>query len=373
MAVMQLVDRKLLKLDNPVNLHLGKHQLKDMSSQGKPITIRHLLSHFSGLKNQTSLLPVWKRELPKPLEELVAEMQFEFGPGIRYQYSNSGYALAGLVVQKVSGKSYEQYLVDHLLKPIGSANNGPINPTATVLEQRAFPYRLKNGRAEPVEPQRFDIYPAGDAYISVPDMAKLLSVHLNNGMFEKQRILSDQSVKEMRTPQFSGKDGLDFGIVEADDERFIMHGGQVPGWNTKFILATKSKTGVYIATNSSEGLLPIDILAQMSVDLLRGKKVGTGLVKRVVHLGISFRKDKQTQFLRAQAIFPISSASQAGINKDTLIREINGVAVKELSMSKCLQLMEGGLGMKIKLEILEPGNTQSRTITLTKQAFLAPG
>jgi len=373
MAVMQLVGNGLVKLDDPVNKHLGEHAVADMSADGKPVTLRHLLSHYSGLTVSTESVPVWERRLPKSLEVHAAELKAIRAPGLKYEYSNSGYALAGLLIQEVSGKTYEKYIVEHILKPVGSTNTGPVDPTPIMLEQLAHPYKLVHRKAIPEVRYRLDVYPAGDIHINVPDLAKVLLAHINDGMSGNARLLSKSAVLEMQTRQFIGKDGLDFGIVEADGDKFIMHGGGIPGYSSKFILGTKSRVGVCIAANAGKAQLPNDITARLAIDLLRGKKIGNGLLRKFLHVGISFRKDKETGLLRIKEIFPNSPASQAGLSVGTLIRKIDETEVKGKTLSECLKLMNGPAGTTLTFEFFNPEKNSTETVPLKKQTFLAPG
>jgi len=372
MAVMQLVDKKLVKLDDPVNKHLGEHAVADMSDEGKPVSIRHLLGHYSGLTVSTELVPVWERKLPKTLEEHVAELKVKRAPGLEYEYSNSGYTVAGLLIQEVTGKSYEQYIVENILKPVGSSMTGPVDPTPEMLEQLANPYKLVDRKAVPEVRYRLDVYPAGDIHMSVPDLAKILLSHINGGRSGNAQLLSESSIEEMQTGQFGGKDGLDFGIVEADGDKLIMHGGGIRGYSSKFILATKAHVGVCIAANAGDAQLSNDITARLAIDLLRGREIGAGLIQKVVHVGISFREDKETGLLRIGNIFPNSSASKAGLSIGTLIRRIGDTDIKGRPLKECLQLMKGPEGTTLTFDLYELENDTTRTVELKKQAFLAP-
>src|SRR5262249_18428538 len=152
-------------------------------------------------------VPLWKRRLPKSLEELAAELEAEHAPGTKHRYSNYGYALAGLLVQKVSGQSLEQYIVNNILKPVGVDVSGPFDPTPEMIEELALPYSLEGKKAVPEKQVRFDVYPAGDAYLSVPAMSTVLLTHLNAGRHGGVSLLSETSVEEMHNPQFGGTYG----------------------------------------------------------------------------------------------------------------------------------------------------------------------
>ena len=373
MAVMQLCDRGKLKLDDPINKYLGEDAVKDLSDEGKPVTVRHLLSHYSGLTVKFEWLPVERRKIPRTLEELAAELEAEEPPGTRYKYSNSGFALAGLLLQKVSGQSYEDYLVEHILKPVGVEKAPPINPTPEMIEQLALPYRLENRRPLPVLRQRYDIYPAGDAYMSAPTMAAILLTHLNGGKRGDAVILSEDSVREMQTRQFGGRDGLDFGIRYVKGEKLVMHGGGVPGYTTKFILAMNSRVGVYLASNGDRAHLPNQILAQRAIDLLRGKKLGDGLVRQIVGLGIVPVIDPKTGVVQIGNVFPRSPASQAGLSAGWMVQKVDGVDVKGKSLQEFRRLIAGPAGHAVRLEVGDADGGRERNVSLMRQRFLIPG
>ena len=375
MAVMQLVDRGLIKLDDPINNHLGDHLVRDLTDEGKPVTVRHLLSHYSGLTNETEMRPVWERKLPKSLEELAARTRAEFDPGVRYEYSNAGFALAGLLIEQVTGQSYADYLVEHLLKPTGSTNEGPVVPTAEVLEQLAFPYQIEGRQAKPEIPHRFDVFPAGDLYLSVPDMARVLLLHLNGGKYGDVRILSDQSLQEMRTRQFGGKGGLDFGsrryrwakpcsCMAARCPDGTQNSSSRPSHEPEFISPPTLAALCYPSISSHK----------WRSTCYAAKEIGTGIVKRIVHLGISFREDEKSELLKIGAIFP-QFASKPGWSDEWPADPVALAAKvwKGKTLRECLRLMNGDRGTEVTLEIVDPGNSGARTVSLTKEPFLAPG
>ena len=380
MAVMQLVDKGRVQLDDPVNKYLRAHAIKDMTADGRPVTVRHLLAHYSGLKSPVEVgrsngtwIPLWSREAPQSLREMAADLEPKFMPGEEYRYSNFAYALAGLLVEEVSGQSFEQYVVENIFKPLGIAETGPVNPTPEMLERFAFPYRMERNKAVPERQLRFEAYPAGDIYLSVPSMAKILATHLNGGKHDDVSILSEKSVKEMHTRQFGGKDGLDFGIREHQGETLIMHGGGVWGYSTKFILCLESKVGVYLAANSTQVRLPVQLLAQMSMDLLRGKQIGKGLVRVVNHYGIHFVQNQETKMWQIGGTWPKSPASRAGLSLGLRILKINDVAIQGESLQSILRHTRGPLGTKVRFELLDPTKNVSKTVELTQQTYMMPG
>ena len=369
MAVMQLVDDGKIGLDDPINKHLGDDAVNDLSKDDKPVTIRHLLSHYSGLSVSHEMLPLWKGRRPKSLQQLASELTAEQDPGTTYRYSNSSYALAGLLIEKVSGLSYEQYLVDRILKPLGVKVDGPIHPTPAMIEQMAFPYRVEERKPVPQARYRFDVYPAGDAYLSVPDMARILLTQINEGA----SILSRDSVKEMQTAQFGGDSGMDFGINEFAGDKLLIHAGGVPGFSTKFILSPNAKVGVYVASNAGDAHLVNNIVTQAAIDLLRGRKLGTGLLREVTGFGFQPAIDADSGFIRIVEVFPRSPARQAGLTVGDLVRKANGATVSGKSLPEFLRMIAGPADKPVKLELFDSKRQRTQTIELLRGNFLVPG
>jgi D-alanyl-D-alanine-carboxypeptidase/D-alanyl-D-alanine-endopeptidase len=251
-AVMQLVEQGKLKLDDPINRYLGESQVKDQSD--KPVTFTHILSHWSGLKNGAETQPIWSRKLPKTLEAMTSSLYSIRAPETKWEYNNFAYGTAGLLVQKISGQEYEQYIVEHVLKPLGATTTHPVYPSPEMVERMALPYGAGGslGKPEPVAQVHFDVYPAGDVYLTAEDMARYLAAQLNGGVFHGTRILSEESVREMHKPRFGGDYGFGFWMVHdsASGHTLIHHGGAIPGHRAFLIGDLDAHVGVYYMTNS---------------------------------------------------------------------------------------------------------------------------
>lgn len=271
-AIMQLREAGKLDIDSPVNNYLGESAIADLSNEDTPVTIRHLLSHHSGLTGPIEMIPVWERVLPGTLEEVASEISAEEPPGINFKYCNHCFALLGLVVEKVSEQSFQDYILENILKPLRIKSEGPMVPTPEMIEELALPYSIVNNQAFPESQIRFDVFPAGDMYLTVPEMANFLIAQLNGGLFKGQSILSPESVAEMQKAQFGSYYGLGTGVINIDDENFFLHTGALPGFSTAFKVGTSSKTGVYIASNSGGVHDVLVSIGDLSLRLLSGEK-----------------------------------------------------------------------------------------------------
>ena len=251
-ALMQLAEQGKLKLDDPINRYLGESQVQDQRE--KPVTFTHILSHWSGLKSGAETQPIWSRRLPKTLEGFTVALSSVRAPETRWEYNNFAYGTAGLLVQKISGIEYEKYIVDHVLKPLGVTTAHPVYPSPEMVERMALPYRAGGslGKPEPTAQVHFDVYPAGDIYLTAEDMARYLVAQLNGGVFQGSRILSEESVREMHKPRFGGDYGFGFWMVHdtASGRTLIHHGGAIQGQRAFLIGDLDARVGVYYMTNS---------------------------------------------------------------------------------------------------------------------------
>jgi CubicO group peptidase (beta-lactamase class C family) len=252
-ALMQLQEQGRFKLDQPVNQYLGDIQIQDQLQSDKPVTFRHMLSHWSGLKSGAVTKEIWRRELPKTLETMVAGLYSIRAPEVKYEYNNFAYGMAGLLIEKISGTDYESYMLEHVLKPLGVATPHPVYPSPEMVERMALPYTPggANGKPQAVAQVHFDVYPAGDIYLTAEDMVRFLGAQLNGGMFQGKRILSEASVKAMQQPQFGGTYAFGLSVRKDDNGHTIInHTGGIPGQSSYMAGDLDAKVGVYFMSNS---------------------------------------------------------------------------------------------------------------------------
>ena len=272
-ALMQLAEAGKLKLDDPINHYLGNSAIADFSSEGNPVTFRHLLSHHSGLKGPIEIVPLWERKVPKSLESIALQISAEEQPGTHFDYCNHCYAMVGLAIEKISNQSFEEYIVEKILGPLDIDSKGPIAPTPKMVEELALPYVLENKKAIPEYQSRFDVFPAGDIYLSSPEMAKFLIAQLNGGMYKGKSILKESSIAQMQEPQFGSNYGLGARVFKKGDKTYLYHTGQVPGFSTYFEIETSSRTGVYLASNAGGVQDILSEIAELALSRLNGNNL----------------------------------------------------------------------------------------------------
>ncbi|HKJ02831.1 MAG TPA: serine hydrolase domain-containing protein, partial [Longimicrobiales bacterium] len=193
-------------------------------------------------------------------------------PGVEYRYCNECFGIMAWVVEKVTGQSYDTYVAEHILGPLGVDVTSPSVPSPAVVERLALPYDLVDNAAEPVPQVRYDVYSAGDIYLRASDMGRFLAAQLNRGVFRGRRILGEASACEMQRRQFPDQAyGLGTGVVDDGGRRFLQHSGAIPGFNSISLGEPATGMGVYIMSNSGSSSKAIAPLARLAMSLLRGE------------------------------------------------------------------------------------------------------
>jgi len=271
-AIMQLSESGKIDLDAPVNKYLKSDSIENILNCDCPITMRHLLSHQSGLKGNTEMINLWDRKELKNLESITKEVNQTKEPGKEFEYCNHCYAISALALENITGVDFTTYVMDRILEPLRIDEN-PFSPSPEMMEMMAIPYKLKDNKATPENYVRFDVYPAGDAYLNPTLFAKLLIPQINNGKYKKFSLLNEKSINEMQSEQFQNKDyGLGLFISTLDSHKTISHGGTLPGFTSYFLIDLKTKNGIYIMSNAGEIRQVLEALSKYAIRLLNGEK-----------------------------------------------------------------------------------------------------
>ncbi|ABM80879.1 serine hydrolase [Hyperthermus butylicus] len=244
-AVMQLVEAGKLSLDDPADKYLPV----ELRVRGEPVRIWHLLSHTSGIPALgyaeallTGYLGLDRRWLP--FSEPMAVLEWlERGarrwavatPGERFFYLNEGYVALGVIIERVSGVKFEEYVERNIFKPLGMSSSTLDASRAQSSPLYATPY---DASTTPPQPAMIPtgITADGGAYSTVLDLVKFMSMLANRGRLGDTEILSPSSVEEMEKPrvqlpsQIWGNDSYGLGLIIYDGfpgGRLVGHSGSV--------------------------------------------------------------------------------------------------------------------------------------------------
>ena len=254
-AVMQQVAAGKIDLDADVNKYMD---FRIPEKYGKPITMRDLMTHTAGFAEVIKDLGVPTPKDLYPLKRYLSEHipPRIFPPGKVVAYSNYGATLAGYIVQRVSGEPFDQYVEDHILKPLAMSRSTFVQPLPAALQgDMATGYVTATGKTivpfEPIEP-----YPAGSFTSTATDMANFMIAQLQNGQFEGTSILPTATAQEMHSHQYSaapGMNGFDLGFYQENRNglKIIGHGGDTVAFHSDLHLLLDKDVGVFMSFNSA--------------------------------------------------------------------------------------------------------------------------
>lgn len=258
-AVMQLVEQGKLDLDTDVNQYIdfeipAELEFASGSSQPTPITLKHLMSHTPGFEDFSSLIFQLRQDRMPSLEEYVREYRPArvFPAGELIAYSNYGTALAGYIVEQVSGLPFAEYVETHLYAPLDMRHSTFRQPLPKpIAAKMAKAYRYVDGEYRQGEFEYMP-EPAGSMSSSAADMARFMLAFLQDGEYNGQSILEPETARTMLSPLFShhpSLNGMAYGFIEGEfNERYVLlHPGSTMLFNTALYLLPQERTGIFIS------------------------------------------------------------------------------------------------------------------------------
>lgn len=248
-AILRLVEQGKLAIDDPIAKYLPEYP-----TQGKTITIEHLLTHTSGIRSYTGM-SAWRPPMIKELS--VAEMidvfkgePLDFAPGERWLYNNSGYFLLGAIIEKITGQTYEQFVEREIFAPLGMTHSF-YGSHARVIPRRVPGYEKRNGQyVNAAYLSMTQPYAAGSLLSSVDDLA-LWDAALSAG-----KALQPASMTRMFTSYVlsSGKPtgyGYGWAIEAYDGHPVTTHGGGINGFVCQVVRIADAHLYVAVLSNNA--------------------------------------------------------------------------------------------------------------------------
>lgn len=289
LAIMQLVEAGKIALDCPARNYLPWFEVADARASEK-ITVRDLLNQVSGLADSG-----FTGHVPQnaTLEECVHSLRraCPVEPvGTTFQYFNSNYRILGLIVEKVSGRPFGEYLAENIFRPLQMIHTRA-SPYGTDLAQGYIPLL-----GFPVAfPQRYLPYAVPSGYIisTAEDMAHFLIAQGNEGRYGQTRVLSPKGIELMQTPRIDLKSlyGMGWFVEHRDGVPLIRHSGDLDTFHGDAILLREQKYGLILLYNES-GVLPEALVFphmwEGMVRLLNGQNPNSQISLRTVSLILVF-------------------------------------------------------------------------------------
>lgn len=250
-AVLMLVEEGKIKLDEKIGKYLG-----EVPDAWKNITVRHLLTHTSGMTDYPKDFDFRRDYTEDELLKVAQAVPVDFQPGEKWQYSNLGYVTLGFLIRKVTGKFYGDFLQERIFKPLGMTTARIISES-DIVPNRAAGYRLVNGELknqEWVSPS-LNTTADGALYLTVLDMAKW------DAALYGEKLLKKTSLEQMWRPVKlnDGKTypyGFGWALGEIKQHRFIEHTGGWQGFKSLIVRYPEKGITVIIFFNFAQARDP---------------------------------------------------------------------------------------------------------------------
>ncbi len=275
-ALMVLVERGLIRLDDPINNYLGEVSLTARVGNAQDATIRRAASHTAGLPLHSHHFYDNEPERPPSFDETLQRYgNIVSEPGARFQYSNLGYGLLGYIISQVSGMTYADFMGKEVFMPLG-LNNTSVGMESPGKADYAVKY-AEDGSVVP--PSVSDSPGAGTVFGSVHDLIRFAMFHLHDVLPGQEEIISSAAIEEMQHPVPGTRarrpwerEGSGYGIgwnisVTSGGLLAVHHDGGIRGVSTVIVLIPEKEIAIAVLTNT-DCSWPDDILMEIVSILL---------------------------------------------------------------------------------------------------------
>jgi len=263
-AVMQLVEQGKIDLNADINIYLKDFKIPD--TYPEPVTMKHLLTHTPGFDDFINEIAARRAEDLVPLAEFLERKMPArvLPPGKLTSYSNYGTALAGYIVEKISGMPFEDYVEENIFEILDMQQSTFRQPLPSHLaDDMSVGYTYEKGI---YKPQGFEyingIAPAASMSTTATDVAKFMIAHLQNGKYGENRILEEETAKLMHTQLFTHDPRVDgnahgFWEMTHNNIRTISHGGDTYLFHSLLSIVPEKNLGLFVSFNSVGGSWPV--------------------------------------------------------------------------------------------------------------------
>lgn len=270
-SLAMLVDEKKLKWDDPAIKYLGGFQLFDPYST-RELTVADLLSHRSGLTRGDLLWYGSAYDRDEVLRR-VRHLKPSWSLRSRFGYQNIMFLAAGQIIPSVTGKTWDDFMRERIFMPLNMKSTSTSIKSFAGSTNVATPHSKIDDKVRAVSWRNIDnIAPAGSINSNVADMAQWIRLNLNEGDYEKKRIVSAAAIKEMQTPQtiirLDGPRahlypeahfhayGLGWFLSDYRGRKIVEHGGAIDGMRAQVGLIPEEKLGLVVLTNLHGTIFP---------------------------------------------------------------------------------------------------------------------
>lgn len=290
-SIMQLAERGKLNIDDSVDKYLPWVKIIPPDST-KKVTIKHLLTHTSGLKRSIHDRLVWSinAKSPKEFTKKIGEIKTDRIPGETWDYSNLGYVILGSIIETVSGENYEDYVEKNIFTPLEMKNTFASEKKLSAADY-APGYEIFFGMPKKFKLEyRNDLVCIGWIYTNVDDMTNYMMMFLNDGTYKGRKILSSDSIKEMKKPYINVNTTDTFGLSLFKSGDLYLHGGDHTNYHALMVWNPTNKNAAILMYNMNHYFINNDViniynalfkknlpnpsqcLDSLTIDLVRGSR-----------------------------------------------------------------------------------------------------
>jgi CubicO group peptidase (beta-lactamase class C family) len=306
-AILQLVQQERVRLDDPITKYVP-----DVDTRGRTITIEHLLTHTSGIPNYTAVPKFDELHLrklsPRQIVALVDDQPLDFEPGSQFRYSNTGYVLLGMVIERASGQQYADYMREHVFQPAGLRDTRyAANDFATARQAHGYDWSPQdNGFVDTPALDMSQPFAAGAIESTVDDLSSWTRT-LGDGTLVDLKLL--ERAWTPFTPT-NGKSNYGYGWEiahdrAAPDERWIRHNGGINGFQSSAIWIPERHVFVAVLSNALGAQDPSQLARRLALEALG----------RPPKLHVAITLDEQT-LERYLGVYEISPKFKLTVTRD---------------------------------------------------------
>ena len=264
-ALLQLKDRNLIDIHKDVNQYLKS--VKVPATYSEPITASNLMTHSAGFDELRGRV-VYEKDQQIPLETFLNGKLIRLRkPGIVSAYSTFGIALAGLLVEDISGLSLEEYMKKNIWQPLGMSMTS-IELPKNQDNNLSIGYEYQNGINVPQPWEWYHTFPASSINSTTADMGKYLQMHLNLGKLNNIKILNTETALSMQTQQLSVNPevyGFAYGFYEKNQFglKAYNHGGDMLGYSSFITFVPEINLGIFVVHHHENTNLRDKVVSQV--------------------------------------------------------------------------------------------------------------
>mgnify|MGYP006287006901 CR=1 FL=1 len=270
-GIFQQWEQGKIKLDDPVNNYLGRGKIIYKKHSWPEVTFKHLLTHTAGIGELRRFSDILKPgfrlltydEKPVPPLNTIHDLNLptQSPAGQKYAYANLGGSLLGFITERLSGESFQDYIINNIFTPL-EMNNSDFDRSGRVNDRLALGYKYKKKQLKLAKNWNNIIKPSGGLYATLEDMANFAICLLNGGKFKDRQILKKETIDLIWTPHWwshksfkeSNSVGYIFRIKELNGKKIIWHTGGMSGFTASFDLIPEDNIGFFTVANLSESL-----------------------------------------------------------------------------------------------------------------------